>query len=531
MTHPLFPAPNPVPSYWLRDPSPLADLRSTPHLPPACDIAVVGAGLAGVLSAYHILTKLDALDAGRSSAGGGADVEHGAQNVGVGAGKEKKRPRVVLLDARQLCSGATGRNGGHVKVQVRTLLDLPRSTAAAAAAAAAAADVEDVDMGERRTALQAYVHRVIAELKRVVDAEAIECEFELRRSFDVFVDAAEAQDTYARFDAARKSGEQWTSNVTWYGPETAERVTSVRGAKGAFSVPAASFWPYKFVAGLLGVMHARWGEGEGEGGKGGALLNVQMGTLVTSLSSPPSSASSTPSPSSTTTQHTLLTPRGPLTATKLLLATNAYTAGLLPVFRPLIRPVRGMASHHSPSPSPSPNPASALPRPAHLLNTYNISHGPGQGVDYLNPRPDGGIVAGGGAHLFRGCLPSWDNNADDASLFAAQLGAPAYWDGYMARVFVGWDGATSSSIVACDALWTGVMGRTPDGMPFVGRAPGERAVWVLAGFNGGGMAVIAVAARAVGGMVVENKGFEGVWEGEGLLRGMGCWEGRLAGGG
>ena len=49
MTHPLFPAPNPVPSYWLRDPSPLADLRSTPHLPTACDIAVVGAGLAGVL--------------------------------------------------------------------------------------------------------------------------------------------------------------------------------------------------------------------------------------------------------------------------------------------------------------------------------------------------------------------------------------------------------------------------------------------------------------------------------------------------
>ena len=512
MTHPLFPAPNPVPSYWLRDPSPLADLRSTPHLPSACDIAVVGAGLAGVLSAYHILTKLDE---GRNSAGGGADgEEHGGEKVEAEAGKEKKRPSVVLLDARQLCSGATGRNGGHVKVQVRTLLDLPPPTAA---------DGEDMAIGEKRTALQSYVHRVIAELKRIVDAEEIECEFELRRSFDVFVDAAEAKETYERFDAARKKGEHWTSNVTWYGPDTAERVTSVRGAKGAFSVPAASFWPYKFVTGLLGLMKARWGvgSGSGEGGRGGPLLSVQMNTLVTSLTS--SSSPTSPSPTTTTTtttQHTLHTPRGPLTTPKLLLATNAYTASLLPLFESHIRPVRGMASHHSPSPSPNP------PHPAHLLNTYNISHGPSLCVDYLNPRPDGSIVVGGGAHLFRPHLPSWDNNADDASLFAPELGAAAYWDGYMPRVFVGW-GHPHTAVM--DGVWTGVMGRTEDGMPFVGRVPRESGVWVLAGFNGGGMAVIAVAAKAVGGMVVGDKGFEEVWEGEGLLPGMGCEGGRLGG--
>lgn len=507
MTHPLFPAPNPVPSYWLRDPSPLADLRSTPHLPTACDIAVVGAGLAGVLSAYHILTKLDE---GRSGADGGADVEHGGEKVEAGAGKEEKRPSVVLLDARQLCSGATGRNGGHIKVQVRTLLDLPPPTAA---------DGEDMEIGEKRTALQSYVHRVIAELKRIVDAEELECEFELRSSFDVFVDAAEAEEMYERFDAARKKGERWTSNVTWYGPDAAERVTSVRGAKGAFSVPAASFWPYKFVTGLLGVMNARWGvgEGEGEGGRGGPLLSVQMGTLVTSLTS--SSSPTSPSPT-TTTQHTLHTPRGPLTTPKLLLATNAYTAALLPVFQSHIRPVRGMASHHAPSPSPNPS------HPAHLLNTYNISHGPSLCVDYLNPRPDGSIVVGGGAHLFRSHLPSWDNNANDASLFPPELGTSDYWDGYMSRVFVGWENPNTA---VNDAVWTGIMGRTKDGMPFVGRVPGQRGVWVLAGFNGGGMAVIAVAAGAVGRMVVGDRGFEEVWEGEGLMRGMGCCVERLGG--
>ena len=143
---------------------------------------------------------------------------------------------------------------------------------------------------------------MIAELKRIVDAEELECEVELRRSFGVCVDAAEAEEVFARFDAARRKGERWTENVTWYGPGNEERVTSVRGAKGAFSVPAASasFWPYEFVAGLLGVVNARWGvgsgSGEGETGRGGALLSVQMNTLVTSLTSSSSSSPTSPSP-------------------------------------------------------------------------------------------------------------------------------------------------------------------------------------------------------------------------------------------
>ena len=78
-----------------------------------------------MLSAYHILTKLDE---GRSGASVGANgEEHGGEKVEAGAGKEKNRPSVVLPDARQLYPSATGRNGGHVKVQVRTLLDLPPS--------------------------------------------------------------------------------------------------------------------------------------------------------------------------------------------------------------------------------------------------------------------------------------------------------------------------------------------------------------------------------------------------------------------
>lgn len=82
----------------------------------------------------------------------------------------KPLPRIVLLDARSLCSGATARNGGHAKVKTDTLTGLDQSM---------------------RRAFAAYVSSVISALKDLVDGEeglAEECQFELRRNFDVFQD-------------------------------------------------------------------------------------------------------------------------------------------------------------------------------------------------------------------------------------------------------------------------------------------------------------------------------------------------------
>ncbi|KAF2633173.1 FAD dependent oxidoreductase [Macroventuria anomochaeta] len=462
MTRQILPVPNPVTSYWLREPHAFADLQSTLCLPAHCDIAVIGAGLAGVLSAYHILKKTDrAEDSG---------TEAGTQEGGAG-------PRVVLIDARQLCSGATGRNGGHVKVQVNTLVNLPDSA---------------TDSRNKRSAFQDYVSRVMLELKHITEEEDLDCEFELRRSFDVFTSTADAESTYRKYEEARKNGELWTQNVSWIGADRAEQVTSIKGAKGAFSVPAASFWPYKFVTGLLERMVKRWG---GEGGR----LNVQMCTPVTSLNVSSSGA------------ELLATHRGTITAAKVVLATNAYTAGLLPVFKGNIVPVRGMASHHR---------AGGAVHP-HLTNTYNINFGPDKGVDYLNPRPDGGIVVGGGAWMFRQDERSWKNNFDDAHLFPPDV--MGYWREYMQDRFLGWENSNSKN----DSAWTGIMGRTNDGQPFVGRVPGREGVWALVGFNGGGMAIIALCARVVGRMIVEGKGFEDLWEEEGLLECFRCSEERL----
>jgi hypothetical protein len=68
-------------------------------------------------------------------------------------------------------------------------------------------------------------------------------------------------------------------------------------------------------------------------------------------------------------------------------------------------------------------------------------------------------------------------------------------------------------------------------MPHVGRVPGRERQWMLAGFNGGGMAMIAVAAKAVAKMVVEDLGFGDVKGEFGLLGVFGTAMGRMKDGG
>lgn len=428
----LLPVPHPVPSYWLCQPHKYATLRSTPSLPATCDIAVIGSGMAGILTAYHILQK-----ASSSTKNGGTS----------------PLPKIVILEARDLCSGATARNGGHAKVKTATLAGLPDAAA--------------------RNAFQAYVLSVIVALKKIVDEESLECEFELRRSFDVFCSASEGSIIKQFYEEAVQEGEAWTKTTSLVPREYVKQVTSIANAEVAFSVPCASFWPYKFCTQLLERLITRFSES----------INVQTNTPVTSL----------------TESNTITTPRGMLHAGKIILATNAYTSALIPSFNDVIVPYKGMNSHHVPT----------RPIHPHLNHTYNIHFAPtatgdDRGVDYLNPRPDGSIVVGGGNWTYKADVKSWYNTVDDAHRFSSEV--EKYWRDYMAERFLGWEDSGAQT----DVVWVGIQGLTPDGAPHVGRVPERKGQWVLAGFNGGGMALIGVASEAVAEMVLGEKGFEDV---------------------
>lgn len=264
----------------------------------------------------------------------------------------------------------------------------------------------------------------IPALKDAVEREHISCEFDLRRSYDVFTSGDDA----ARVEAEWKrdylgGGYAWTSDVHWVGPEFAERLTSVKGAEGAFSVPACSFWPYKFVMGLLERSMGRNGR-----------LNLQTETPVLGVQVNCDGSS------------VVHTARGSVTARKVIFATNAYSTGLLPEYRGIITPYKGTAAHLAAGDGTDP----VFP---HLSHTYNIEFGgrPGlETVDYLNPRPDGGIVVGGAKWLYEEQKELWYNTVDDSTLIKPVLEA-GYFDGYMQKTFKGWQ----DSGTEVDKVWTG----------------------------------------------------------------------------
>lgn len=51
------------------------------------------------------------------------------------------------------------------------------------------------------------------------------------------------------------------------------------------------------------------------------------------------------------------------------------------------------------------------------------------------------------------------------------------------------------------------MGATPDGYPHIGKVPGKKSQWLLAGFNGGGMPMIFLSAKGVAKMTLEDVPF------------------------
>ncbi|KAH8670899.1 FAD dependent oxidoreductase [Xylariales sp. PMI_506] len=473
-----LPVANPTSSYWHKEPSKaLLGHRTTPDLPRAADVVIVGSGITGAVAAHSL--KL-----------------------------QKPELNVVMLEAREACSGATGRNGGHCQPLVYASSAPHIASFELRNYAYVKSLVEDFSIPcdwHSTAGVHAYYSKEIFEMAKSVVEKLSEKYPDLAANVAV-VNKGESGGPAWLLEGERRE-------MTLDGL----RVPNAEGAIVQWN--AASLWPYKLVTFILEHLLAAESGG----------FNLQTNTPVTGLQrvEPPANLASSSdagltASSSTHPSWVVHTPRGFIAAHSVLLATNAYTSHLLPQFTDLIVPVRGQIA----ALKPPEEPATPEQPPLDIGHTFiflDEPHGAGAGTigrdDYLiqRPPPAAELILGGGRQHARGlALGVWDDSTLDEPVSWWLRGElPAALDLSLR------DAPTSPSTTTTTAQqqhphaaaggkkqdleatheWTGIMGFSRDGNPWVGAVPAELGggpgLYVAAGYTGHGMPNASLCGKAV----------------------------------
>ncbi|KAI0197836.1 FAD dependent oxidoreductase [Astrocystis sublimbata] len=418
-----LPRDHPTKSYWQLDSDEIANLRSTESLPDEVDTVIIGSGITGASVAFGLL---------------GNETSNGVHNI-------------VMLEAREACSGATGRNGGHTKAaSYLSFLHHQKEYG--------------TDMAVKIARLElANIRAVHAFAKE----HSIDCDSNPCSTTDVIYDPKQWEAAHEAVKAMQDAmpGDDASLYTFHSAEEVRDRFYCGKGGDegvcGGITYEAGSINAYKFTIGVLKLCLQRG-------------LNLQTRTPVTAVRKSESG------------WH-VETPRGSIRARRVVMATNGYTAHLLERFQGVIVPLRGHVTAQRPGTS---MPANGLP------STYSFIYQ--KGYDYMVPRPkgskfEGDIVIGGRltSAMYDGLNEygtTDDTTADEDTMRDLHNTLPRYFGdnwGVDHR-----DGRVRNQ-------WTGIMGYSPDGFPFVGEMPGEEGLWVSASFQGHGMVLCWMSARAL----------------------------------
>ncbi|OZC04658.1 hypothetical protein BSZ36_08325 [Rubricoccus marinus] len=157
------------------------------------------------------------------------------------------------------------------------------------------------------------------------------------------------------------------------------------------------------------------------------------------------------------------TARGEVRAERAVVCLNAYLPRVLPAFADLVRPVRAQMLATAPL--------------APILDVPVYSH---DGYYYLRQRQDGRLLLGGARHLHRDAEVGYE---DATTALQGDLEA------YLAAHF------PAAGTPEVEQRWSGTMGFSPDGLPFVADVPEIPGAVVASGFTGHGMGYSARFGR------------------------------------
>ncbi|KAH7153585.1 FAD dependent oxidoreductase [Dactylonectria macrodidyma] len=429
-------------SYWHRDPSEiLMGHRTTTHLPGRAEVVVIGSGMTGTFAAQTLVAD----------------------------GRE-----VLMLEAREACWGATGRNGGHCQPAVWD--STPE---------VARFELETYDF------IQELIknHHIPCDWKVVGGVHAIYSE-------DVLEAARRQIDRLQRYPDLR--------NKAFLIEDPGKLATlHIPKAVGAVYQPkAAQFWPYKLVAHLLENLLQD---------DPNIKFNLQTHTPVTSIER-------------SQREWIVNTDKGQVYAQHVLLATNAYSSHLLDSMTGLIVPVRGQVCALKP-----PLPDFQLPHSYVWMKgadaQYVIHRGQDDtevqnghdGKSFSKYRP----LIFGGERLAADRGDQGISRDDQICPIISQQLRRNILDAI--KLHEKCSDAASAPPLQASHEWTGIMGYSRDSSPWVGEVPasmfrdrrtengqlihgfsgneGSTNLWICAGYTGHGMPVAARCGIAIGEMI------------------------------
>lgn len=205
----LPPLPSSTQPLWSADRADTADPASTSlagELPSESEVCIVGAGFTGLWTAWHLLQRDPAA-------------------------------RVVVLEAREVGFGASGRNGGWVQAA------LPMSVAEMVSAWGADGMALHRTMVQTVEAIGEFAHR-----------HAPEAGFELAGSLQVARNRAQLQRLAASVTADRAAGLTEADVRMLAAAEVRERIDVTNPLGGVFTAACASVHPKRLVAALAGAV-------------------------------------------------------------------------------------------------------------------------------------------------------------------------------------------------------------------------------------------------------------------------------------
>ncbi|VDB87418.1 unnamed protein product [Peniophora sp. CBMAI 1063] len=415
---PGYPHPDPCISFWLQGfrSSPLLGHRTTESLPSNADVTIIGSGISGASLAYFLLT---------------------------GPNPPKS---VTMLEAREACYGATGRNGGHCRPDCyRGYTGYKAHFGKEQAIKILQNEMDTLNL-----------------VTEIIEKEGIDCDFWRGKTFDVAMDKDAADFFKTSYDEFIADGGKVDGIVEWIGDAAeAEKRTRSEGAVAAAEFPASSLWPYKLVTALLKLCIDKHG------------LNLQTNTPARAVER-------------SGEKWVIKTDRGDLTTDKVVYCTNAFTATLLPEFIGRIMPFRGQCSAVVPTkPFSGPN-----------ILTHTMSHRYGiNNFDYMIQRPKDGIVIIGGGR-WKVPMKELAGHTDD-SVKLPEL--TEHLAGSMKTYMKGWGEETLGEGLLCD--WAGIMGYTPEAVPYVGALHDKPNSFITAGHSGHGMARTFTCSKGIAALI------------------------------